>query len=247
MIASSAPGWQCLCQQKGCVQLLEEALLGLPWSRGQLFPSLMAWVLHPLLSLPGMVPLCRLTCGAAPSQGPVVSRPGRKAPLCSPFPRVVGEGLWRKNKQILTHPSLNWGKVGWGIPFPSLLPRMSHHCWGFLLSFWTAAQQGPPALLGRPLPLVPHAPAFWSWCLSSQALPARGSPCPAHSCLCSTTTGVCKQPPNRNNNCGWSHGLLWTLVVDGSALLSCTRRPAFSLTGREETLISFAPFKALFT
>lgn len=62
-----------------------------------------------LFSLPDTVPLCQLTCGAAPSQGPVVSRPGKKAPLCSPFPRMVGEGLWRKNKQTLIHPSLNWG------------------------------------------------------------------------------------------------------------------------------------------
>lgn len=97
---------------------------------------------------------------------------------------------------------------------------------------------------------------LWHWCY--MPLPFGPGACPArhsqhgagpaqHSCLCATTTHICNCPANRNQNGGWSHGLLWTAVVDGSALLSCTGRPVFSLTGREETLISFALFKALFT
>lgn len=197
--------------------------------------------------IPDMVSLCQLTCGAAPSQGPAVSRPGKKAPLCSPFPRVVGEGLWRKNKQTLTHPSLAGAEGGWGIPYPSVLPRASQR---LKFIFWRAAQWGPPALLARRL-----TSSAKHLCLSvlTHTCLARDSqdsswPYPACRCLCATTcTRVCETPTGWNKNCGWMQSLLWTPVADGSVLLSRTRRPALSLARKKETLISFALVKALFT
>lgn len=69
---------------------------------------------------------------------------------------LLSQGWWERGSEGKTNkhwliPAPTGIKEGWGIPFPSLLPGASCHCWRFKLSFWTAAQHGPPALLVRRL------------------------------------------------------------------------------------------------
>lgn len=106
--------------------------------------------------IPSSLSLTRCPCASSPAEQHPAKVQRSAGLVRKRLYALLSQGWWERgsegktNKHWLT-PASTGVKVGWGIPFPSLLPGASRRCRGFELSFWTAAQQGPPALLVRRL------------------------------------------------------------------------------------------------
>lgn len=170
------------------MQLLEEALLGLPWSRGHLFQA--SWCGS---CIPSSLSLTWCPCASSPAEQHPAKVQWSAGLVGKRLYALLSQGWWERgsegktNKYWLTPVSAGV-KVGWGIPFPSLLPRTSHHCWGICLVFeW---QHDKTVLLcwenlwhgcHTPLPFGPGAcPARHSQHGAGPALHTAASVLPAH-------------------------------------------------------------------
>lgn len=119
------------------------------------------------------------------------------------FPKGGGRGALKEKQTNIDSPQSQL-ELKWDEKSPSLnsYPGQAATAEGSCLDF---EHQHNKVLLvcweGRPLTGATH-PCLWPWCLSRQAQPARGSPCPAHSRLCTTTTHVSKHQRTRTRTVG---------------------------------------------